>query len=66
VADVATGVHGRAERLVVLRLDGVDDPGIGVNTLGHLQHGQPEFFAARPQARADTASFHCHGNQPEL
>jgi hypothetical protein len=66
VADVATCVHGRTERLVVLRLEGIDDLGVGVNALGHLQHGQPEFFATGPQSRADTASFHCHGNQPEL
>jgi hypothetical protein len=66
MANVTTGVHGRAERLEVLRLNGFNNLGIRVNALGHLQHGQPEFFAARSQSRADAASFHCHGNQPEL
>jgi hypothetical protein len=66
VADVAARVDGRAEHFEVLRLDGFDDLRVRVNALGHLQHGQPEFFAARSQSRADAASFHCHGNQPEL
>jgi hypothetical protein len=66
VADVATGVHRGAERLVVLGLDGFDDLRVRVYAFSHLQHGQPEFFAARTQTRADAASFHCHGDQPEL
>jgi hypothetical protein len=66
VTDVATGVHRGAERFVVLGLDGFDDLRIGVYAFGHLQYGQPEFFAARSQTRADAASFHCHGNQPDL
>jgi hypothetical protein len=66
VADVATGIDGRTERLVVLGLDGFNYLGVGVYALGYLQDSQPEFFAARPQTRADAASFHCHGNQPEL
>jgi hypothetical protein len=66
VADVAPGVNRRTECFEVLGLDGLDDLGVGVYALGYLQHGQPEFFAARSQTRADAASFHCHGNQPEL
>jgi hypothetical protein len=66
VTDVAAGVDGRTQRLVVLGLDGFDDLGIRVQPFGYLQHGQPEFFAARSQTRADAASFHCHENQPEL
>jgi hypothetical protein len=63
---MAARVDGRAEHFEVLRLDRFDDLRVRVNALGHLQHGQPEFFAARSQSRADAASFHCHGNQPEL
>jgi hypothetical protein len=63
---VSARVHGRPQRLEILCLDGFNDFRVGVNSLGNLQHGQPVFFAARSQARADAASFHCHGNQPGL
>jgi hypothetical protein len=66
VADVAPGVDRRSERFKVLSLDGFDDLRVRVYALGYLQHSQPEFFTARPQTRADAASFHCHGNQPDL
>ena len=66
MAYVPASVHGRPERFEVLCLDGLDDLRVGVYALGYLQHGQPEFFAAGPQTRADAASFHCHGNQPGL
>ena len=66
VPDVATSVDWRTERLVAFCLDGFDDLRVRVYALGHLQHGQPEFFAARPQTRADATRFQCHANQPEL
>jgi hypothetical protein len=66
VPDVATGVDRRAERLEAFGLDGFDDLRVRVDALGHLQHGQPEFFAARSQTRADATRFQCHANQPEL
>jgi hypothetical protein len=66
MADVTTGIDRRAERLKVVGLDGLDDLRVRVYAFGHLQHGEAEFFATGSQTRADAASFHCHGNQPEL
>ena len=66
MAYVPASVDRRSERFEILRLDGLDDLRVRVYALGHLQDGQPEFFAAGPQTRADAASLHCHGNQPGL
>jgi hypothetical protein len=63
---MSTRVDRRAQRFVVLSLDRIDNLRVGVKSFGDLQHGQTEFFAACPQASADAASFHCHGNQPGL
>ena len=63
---MAARVDRRAEGFVVLGLDRLYNLRVGMDSFGDLQHGQPEFFAAYPQASADAASFHCHGNQPGL
>jgi hypothetical protein len=54
------------KHIVILALDRFDDLRVCVDSFGDLQHGQPEFFAACPQASADAASCHYHGDQPGL